>query len=131
VEVIIIQSILINSSINHEIKENGDVNLLCAKNQHEFESRMDWQLDNFFKIKGKQDVVYSYDVIFIDSPTKWSSRWDHYMLSHKDDNIHWLSFLNSTIVILIFTILLAHIFCRSLKRDIDYINTVSNIFKNN
>jgi transmembrane 9 superfamily member 2/4 len=115
------------NSINHEVTENGDVNLLCAKNLHEYESRMNWQSDNFYYPNGQNsnnDIVYSYDVVFIDSPAKWSSRWDHYMLSHKDDNIHWLSFMNSTIIILIFTALLAHILCRALKRDIDYINTV-------
>ena len=111
-------------SINHEVNEKGDVNLLCAKNKIDYENRKNWQIDNFLNPQGKKEIVYSYDVVFIDSPAKWSSRWDHYMLSHKDDNIHWLSFLNSTIIILIFTALLAHIFCRALKRDIDYINKV-------
>ncbi len=69
-------------------------------------------------------MVYSYDVIFYESDKKWTSRWDHYMLSHKDDNIHWFSFINSTLIILIFTALLGHIFMRALRRDIDNINSV-------
>jgi transmembrane 9 superfamily protein 2/4 len=88
---------------------------------------MNWQSENLYYASESKEIVYSYDVIFIDSPAKWSSRWDHYMLSHKDDNIHWLSFMNSTIIILIFTALLGHILCRALKRDIDYINTVNYI----
>jgi hypothetical protein len=70
------------------------------------------------------EIVYTYDVIFYESNLQWTSRWDHHMLSYKDDNIHWVSFINSTLVILIFTALLAHIFLRALKKDIDFINTV-------
>jgi transmembrane 9 superfamily protein 2/4 len=79
------------------------------------------------------DVVYTYDVVFYESKLKWTSRWDHLLESSKDDNIHWFSFINSTLVILIFAALLGHIFFRALKRDIDYINSVKifTIFKNN
>lgn len=75
------------------------------------------------------DVVYTYDVVFYESKLKWTSRWDHLLESSKDDNIHWFSFINSTLVILIFAALLGHIFFRALKRDIDYINSVK-IFTN-
>jgi transmembrane 9 superfamily protein 2/4 len=121
----IVEFTMIPWSINHNIHKDGNLTTLCAKNEHEFKSRHNWQEENYLKPKQGEDIAYTYDVIFYDSTMKWTSRWDHYMLSNQDDNIHWFSFMNSTLIILIFTALLAHIFCRALKRDIEYINTVN------
>jgi transmembrane 9 superfamily protein 2/4 len=70
-----------------------------------------------------EEVIYTYDVIFKESDIKWATRWDHYL--HSDNSkIHWVSLMNSNIIVLVFTSLVAHLFCRALKKDIDYINSV-------
>jgi transmembrane 9 superfamily protein 2/4 len=78
-------------------------------------------------LEENEEIIYTYDVIFRSSNIKWATRWDHYLHS-QNSQIHWVSILNSNIIILVFTLLIAHIFCRALKRDIDYINSVYKIF---
>ncbi len=68
------------------------------------------------------DVLFTYDVIFELSNVAFSSRWDHY-LHLQNDNIHWFSLINSSLIILILSFILLHIFCRALKKDIDIYNT--------
>jgi transmembrane 9 superfamily protein 2/4 len=72
--------------------------------------------------------VYTYDVIFYNSDMKWSSRWDHYLNSQKDDIIHWFSILYSILIMLIFSTIIAWILCRVLKKDIDTFNSVIVIY---
>ena len=78
----------------------------------------------FQYVESGEEIIYTYDVVFYDSKIEWASRWDHYLHSNKSENIHWFSILNSNLIILIFSVLIAYIFCRVLKKDIDYINTV-------
>jgi len=104
----------------------SSINTNCAKNQETYLSNYNENL--FFYPKNKDFVVYTYDVIFYDSPIKWASRWDHYMKSQKEDIIHWFSMINSILIIFIFTSVIALIFCRVLKKDIDNFNSVDNFF---
>ena len=69
-----------------------------------------------------QEILFTYDVIFEYSNLAFSSRWDHY-LHLQNDNIHWFSLINSSLIILIFSFIVLHIFSRALKRDIDIYNT--------
>lgn len=110
-------------SINHE-KNDTEIITHCAKDEKDFKLMKNWQPDNKVFPKLNEEIIWTYDVVFYDSKLKWSSRWDHLLQSSKDDNIHWVSFINSTLVILIFAALLGQIFFRILKRDIDYINSV-------
>jgi hypothetical protein len=104
---------------------NSTIKTHCAKSEEEYRARRNWQPDNLVYPQAQNDIIYTYDVVFHESKLKWTSRWDHLLESSKDDNIHWVSFINSTLVILIFAALLGHIFFRALKRDIDYINSVN------
>jgi transmembrane 9 superfamily member 2/4 len=70
----------------------------------------------------EDDILFTYDVIFEKSNVAFSSRWDHY-LHLQNDNIHWFSLINSTLIISILSFILINIFCRALKRDIDIYNT--------
>jgi len=64
------------------------------------------------------ETVYSYSVVFEPSNVKWASRWDLYMHSGKDLEVHWLSIINSFAMVIFLSALVAHILGRSLKRDI-------------
>jgi transmembrane 9 superfamily protein 2/4 len=55
------------------------------------------------------EVVYSYGVEWISSPTSWATRWDIYlsMNGQTHDDIHWLSITNSILVAVFLTALVA------------------------
>ncbi|KAJ8470951.1 hypothetical protein OPV22_025294 [Ensete ventricosum] len=62
-------------------------------------------------------VVFSYDVTFQPSEIKWASRWDTYLLMN-DDQIHWFSIINSLMIVLFLSGMVAMIMLRTLYRDI-------------
>ncbi len=68
------------------------------------------------------NVLFTYDIVFEKSNIAFSSRWDHY-LHMQNDKIHWFSLINGGLFILIPSFIILHIFCRSLKRDIDIYNS--------
>ncbi|OEH76761.1 endomembrane domain70-containing protein [Cyclospora cayetanensis] len=72
------------------------------------------------------DPVYlnfSYDVVFQPSPILWSERWDIYLANARDRPlIHWFSIVNSLVVLLLLSALVAMILLRVLYRDISRYN---------
>jgi transmembrane 9 superfamily protein 2/4 len=68
-----------------------------------------------------QEVVFTYDVLFKMSDIRWASRWDTYLLM-LDDQIHWFSIVNSMMIVLFLTGMVALIMLRTLHRDISRYN---------
>merc|ERR1712054_254095 len=65
---------------------------------------------------------FTYSVEWIkDTRTKWASRWDTYLLM-TDDQIHWFSIINSLMIVLFLTGMVAMIMMRTLRRDISQYN---------
>ncbi|XP_008793236.1 transmembrane 9 superfamily member 7-like [Phoenix dactylifera] len=62
-------------------------------------------------------IVFTYDVNFQTSQIKWASRWDTYLLMN-DDQIHWFSIINSLMIVLFLSGMVAMIMMRTLYRDI-------------
>ena len=62
------------------------------------------------------EVIWTYDVEWIQSDIKWASRWDVY-LQMTDDNIHWFSIVNSLVILLFLTGIMGLILTRSLRKD--------------
>ena len=54
---------------------------------------------------------------------KWASRWDSYLKSSQS-SIRWFSIINSLIVVLFMTGMIAVILVRTLRRDISRYNSV-------
>ncbi|CAN6721986.1 unnamed protein product [Malus baccata var. baccata] len=73
------------------------------------------------EVAENQDIVFSYDVEFQESDVKWASRWDAY-LRMSDDQIHWFSIVNSLIIVLFISCIVAMIMLRTLYRDISKYN---------
>ncbi|KAH3731207.1 hypothetical protein DPMN_057215, partial [Dreissena polymorpha] len=48
--------------------------------------------------KEDQEVLFTYEVSWHESPMKWASRWDLY-LTMSDVQIHWFSIVNSVVVV--------------------------------
>lgn len=73
------------------------------------------------EVEEKMDIVFTYDVEFQESDVKWASRWDTYLLMN-DDQIHWFSIVNSLMIVLFLSGMVAMIMLRTLYRDISKYN---------
>ncbi|KAL0284488.1 UNVERIFIED_CONTAM: Transmembrane 9 superfamily member 8 [Sesamum angustifolium] len=73
------------------------------------------------EVEDKQEVIFTYDVEFQESHVKWASRWDTYLLM-ADDQIHWFSIVNSLMIVLFLSGMVAMIMLRTLYRDISKYN---------
>ena len=67
-------------------------------------------------MSGAGEVVFSYDVKWEASEVKWASRWDTYLLM-GDEQIHWFSIINSLMIVLFLSGMVAMIMMRTLHRD--------------
>ena len=61
------------------------------------------------------------DISLQESDVKWASRWDTYLLM-TDDQIHWFSIVNSLMIVLFLSGMVAMIMLRTLYRDISRYN---------
>jgi len=74
---------------------------------------------------GNIDVYYTYSVEFHkDNSVKWSSRWDYILGSSAHTNIQWFSILNSLVIVLFLTGMVAMILLRTLHKDIARYNQI-------
>ncbi|XP_058515365.1 uncharacterized protein LOC131478809 [Ochotona princeps] len=66
-----------------------------------------------------RDIAFTYDVLWQKSSTPWSQRWDAYLKNARDSPIiHWFSIVNSLVVVLLLSGIVAMIMLRVLYRDI-------------
>ncbi|KAL7165937.1 hypothetical protein ACSBR2_036745 [Camellia fascicularis] len=73
------------------------------------------------EVEANKEIVFTYDVEFQESEVKWASRWDTYLLM-SDDQIHWFSIVNSLMIVLFLSGMVAMIMLRTLYRDISRYN---------
>ncbi|KAK3437966.1 transmembrane 9 superfamily member 8 [Eucalyptus grandis] len=73
------------------------------------------------EVEEKKEIIFTYDVEFLESDVKWASRWDTYLLM-SDDQIHWFSIVNSLMIVLFLSGMVAMIMLRTLYRDISKYN---------
>lgn len=73
------------------------------------------------------NVTWTYDVEWKESPIRWASRWDVYLsMDNKySSDIHWFSILNSTIIALFLTGMVAMIMIRAIYKDFSRYNRVA------
>jgi transmembrane 9 superfamily protein 2/4 len=73
-------------------------------------------------------ITWSYSVNWDESEIEWSTRWDVYMKSTPvESRIHWYSIMNSTLVVLLLSAIVAIIFIRALRKDMARYNDPENI----
>jgi len=70
-------------------------------------------------------VVFTYDVEWSQSDVKWASRWDIY-LKMSDAQIHWFSIVNSLMIVIFLSGMVALIMARILRRDLARYNRIDN-----
>uniref|UniRef100_A0A3P9LHI8 Transmembrane 9 superfamily member n=1 Tax=Oryzias latipes TaxID=8090 RepID=A0A3P9LHI8_ORYLA len=70
-------------------------------------------------------VLYTYSVTFTeDNSIKWASRWDYILVSMPHTNIQWFSIMNSLVIVLFLSGMVAMIMLRTLHKDIARYNQV-------
>ncbi|GMH37258.1 hypothetical protein BSKO_05131 [Bryopsis sp. KO-2023] len=73
-----------------------------------------------------QTVTFTYDVFFRESTIRWGSRWDMYFFIMGNE-IHWFSIMNSLMVVLFLSGVVAMILLRTLRREIGKYNQLENL----
>lgn len=69
------------------------------------------------EVKEGQRIVYTYDVYWDTSDITWASRWDAY-LRMPGGRVHWFSILNSLMVVVVMSCIVAMIMMRTIRRDL-------------
>eukprot|EP00934_Nitzschia_sp_Nitz4_P003495 Nitzschia sp. Nitz4//scaffold124_size66437//8129//10369//NITZ4_006102-RA/size66437-processed-gene-0.46-mRNA-1//-1//CDS//3329534525//3485//frame0 len=77
--------------------------------------------------KSDIDIVYSYDVTWVESDLEWADRWDVYLVATPDDEIHYYSILNSLLIVTFMTGAIATIMIRTLRKDIAGYNDLQSL----
>lgn len=78
-------------------------------------------LDKEVKIRYTYSVKWEKDL-----NTKWSSRWDYILESMPHTNIQWFSIMNSLVIVLFLSGMVAMIMLRTLHKDIARYNQIDN-----
>lgn len=74
-------------------------------------------------VDGLTEIKYTYSVKFEQDETPWANRWDFYIAMQKGDGqIHWFSIINSFMIILLLTGMVAMIMMRTLRADFSRYN---------
>jgi len=74
-------------------------------------------------------ISWSYSVSWVeDRDVAWVSRWDHYLRSSdaSDSNIHWFAIVNSLMIVLCLSAMVAMILLRALHKDFNRYNNPEN-----
>ncbi|RYP46680.1 hypothetical protein DL768_007152 [Monosporascus sp. mg162] len=71
-------------------------------------------------------VQFTYSVYWTKSETAWATRWDKY-LQVDDPKIHWLSLVNSAVIVIFLTVTVTSVLFRALKKDIARYNRLDSI----
>jgi transmembrane 9 superfamily protein 2/4 len=78
-----------------------------------------------FDLDANAVITYTYDVAWTSSPVRWASRWDVY-LKMNEGQIHWFSIINSLMIVMFLSGMVAMILLRTLHRDIAKYNDMSS-----
>ncbi|XP_040261937.1 transmembrane 9 superfamily member 2-like [Bufo bufo] len=79
------------------------------------------------ELTSKLKVTYSYSVSFQENNAiKWASRWDYILESMPHTNIQWFSIMNSLVIVLFLSGMVAMIMLRTLHKDIARYNQIDS-----
>ena len=71
-------------------------------------------------------LVYTYSVYWVPSPTPFATRWDKYLHVY-DPKIHWFSLINSAVIVTFLIGMVSTILIRTLRKDIARYNRLDQI----
>merc|ERR1711991_256660 len=64
-----------------------------------------------------ETVAWTYSVEWVRSEVKWSTRWDIFLHEEGDDQIHWFSIINSLMIVVFLTGIVAVIMLKTVSAD--------------
>uniref|UniRef100_A0A8C1ADQ7 Transmembrane 9 superfamily member n=1 Tax=Cyprinus carpio carpio TaxID=630221 RepID=A0A8C1ADQ7_CYPCA len=80
------------------------------------------------KFNGEVKIPYTYSVKFVeDKQIRWASRWDYILESMPHTNIQWFSIMNSLVIVLFLSGMVAMIMLRTLHKDIARYNQMDSV----
>ncbi|RXN02840.1 transmembrane 9 superfamily member 2 [Labeo rohita] len=80
------------------------------------------------KFSGEIKIPYTYSVKFVeDKMIRWASRWDYILESMPHTNIQWFSIMNSLVIVLFLSGMVAMIMLRTLHKDIARYNQMDSV----
>uniref|UniRef100_A0A3Q1EAT7 Transmembrane 9 superfamily member n=1 Tax=Acanthochromis polyacanthus TaxID=80966 RepID=A0A3Q1EAT7_9TELE len=80
------------------------------------------------KHTGEFKITYTYSVNFVeDKKIRWASRWDYILESMPHTNIQWFSIMNSLVIVLFLSGMVAMIMLRTLHKDIARYNQMDSV----
>jgi transmembrane 9 superfamily protein 2/4 len=84
---------------------------------------------NFMMIPrgAKADVIFTYDIDWVADDTVWANRWDIYLRGNPDDEIHIFAIVNSLMIIIFLSGIVAMILLRTLHKEIAEYNELSTL----
>lgn len=104
-------------SIKHEVGwDGGRLNVSTCNKNTTYMSAADLQ-----EVEAGKLITFSYSVTYKESEVKWASRWDTYHLMN-DDQIYWFSIVNSLLIVVFLSGMVAMIMMRTLYKDISSYN---------
>jgi transmembrane 9 superfamily protein 2/4 len=74
------------------------------------------------KVAKGRNIVFSYDIVYVPSDITWSTRWESYLTMPTSKDVHWFSIINSMMVLVFLSGMVAMIMLRTLRRDITAYN---------
>ncbi|KAJ7403803.1 hypothetical protein BTVI_75114 [Pitangus sulphuratus] len=79
------------------------------------------------EFNNKLNLIYTYSVTFEEKNNiKWASRWDYILESMPHTNIQWFSIMNSLVIVLFLSGMVAMIILRTLHKDIARYNQIDS-----
>lgn len=79
------------------------------------------------RLEKETTIRYTYSVKWVeDRNHRWSSRWDYILESMPHTNIQWFSIMNSLVIVLFLSGMVAMIMLRTLHKDIARYNQIDN-----
>lgn len=79
------------------------------------------------KASGEIKIAYTYSVSFEeDDKIRWASRWDYILESMPHTHIQWFSIMNSLVIVLFLSGMVAMIMLRTLHKDIARYNQMDS-----
>lgn len=75
----------------------------------------------------EQSIIFTYDIKWEKSDTAWANRYDIYLKTNPDDEIHYFSIVNSLMIVLFLSGVVAMIMLRTLHKDISSYNELQTL----
>uniref|UniRef100_A0A8C5BB03 Transmembrane 9 superfamily member n=1 Tax=Gadus morhua TaxID=8049 RepID=A0A8C5BB03_GADMO len=128
----------VDITIHYHVVETGELGarLVAAKMEprsykHTNADAPDCQGGPMFiknKDSGDMKIPYTYSIAFVeDKKIRWASRWDYILESMPHTNIQWFSIMNSLVIVLFLSGMVAMIMLRTLHKDIARYNQMDSV----